>query len=178
MDQILRIKRPDTLNKGAPRLSTKQPNRIPWVTYYVVPCVTEEEIGKLFKTAWVIFPNKNLIQRLELEWLGLGRAGGPQVEKNTVTIAIQALHEVKACILVPTYITSKNRYAFQFSRRSFESWMSNFGDGFGKFYFLQDGKLKAACSYCPHNVHFMVHECSPGTESCRSRIKKGNQNVL
>lgn len=172
MDQILRIKRPDTYNRFNLK-NSKNPNRIPWTTYYVVPYVTEEELGKLFKTAWIIFPNRDLITSLTMEWIKVS-----EIDRDLSRIALTALQETKACILVPTYVTSKDCYAFQFSRRSFKNWASNFGEGFGKFYFLQDGKFKAACSYCPHNVHFLVHECSPGTETCRVRIKRGNTHVF
>jgi len=158
MDQILKIRRPDTLHpfKAMP----KTPNRIPWTTYYIVPYVTAPEISKLFKTAWVIFPTASVITTLTVEW--------NKIPSKHSYEARRALMGKTACIVVPTYVTSQQRYAFQYSTQSIKCKSSYFNGGFGQMYYLENNEFTEACSYCPRSVYHLVGECSPGTEKCRT----------
>lgn len=156
---VIRVKRPDCYTSH--RVSTLEPNRIPWNVYYIVTSTVFTELANLFKTAWVIFPSKNLSIIVKKE-------GTKEIEEYCDLL----LHG-NACIMVPTYVTREKKYAYQYSRKSVKTKSVTLGHGLGKFYFLENGIFEPPCTYCARSHRFIVGDCTPGTNSCLNNFWRG-----
>ena len=159
---ILCVKREDTYSRV--RISTNEPNRIPWDVYYVVPSIEEEVIAGLFRTAWVVYPSFSTVGIMYQEWRSTVRS--PYDKTDNIDNLRNLLLRNQACIVVPTYVTEKKRYAYQYARRAVRSRFTDTGKGLGKFYYLNYGAFEPACSYCYRASYFMTGSCTPGTNSC------------
>jgi hypothetical protein len=156
---IIRVKRPDRYTTH--RVSTLEPNRIPWNVYYIVTSTVFTELANLFKTAWVIFPSKNLSIIVKKE-------GTKEIEEYCDLL----LHG-KACIMVPTYVKHKKEYAYRYSRKSIKAKNTTLGQGLGKFYYLENGNFESPCLYCARSHYYLVGDCTPWTNSCLNNFWRG-----
>ena len=156
---ILRIKRPDRYTWQ--RVSSLEPNRVPWNVYYIVTSTARTELANLFKTAWVIFPSKNLAIIIKKE-------NAKDFEKYG-----DLLLQGQACIMVPTYVAKTQKYAYLYSRNSIRAKGATLGHDLGKFYFLENGIFEPPCLYCARSHHFLVGDCTPGTNSCLTNFWRG-----
>jgi hypothetical protein len=150
--EIIKVKRPDRYSSA--RISSLQPNRIPWNVFYIVVTTDREKISKLFKTAWIVFPTVELAYILRTE---------NHVPPNLMDW----------CIAIPTYITRYKQYAYQYSRNSVRSKNTTLGRGLGKFFYLENGVFLPPCFYCIRSAHFLVGDCTPGTDSCLTTFWRG-----
>lgn len=150
--RLTRIKRPDRYTYA--RISSLQPNRIPWNVFYIVENTDPKEISKLFKTAWVVFPSTEIAYVLR---------GENHIPPNLANW----------CIVIPTYVTQHKRYAYQYSRNSIRAKNTKLGKGLGKFYYLENGIFQPPCCYCVRSAHFLVGDCTPGTDACLTTFWRG-----
>jgi hypothetical protein len=170
---ILRINRPDRFSRV--HVSSKEPNRIPWNIYYIVPTVNEEELAKLFRTAWVVHPNTSTTSVITTEWAYSGHYPPATYIREELR---NLLYRNKACLVIPTYVNRDQYYAYQYARKATKAKATNLGTGLGKFYFLHEGKFEPACLYCPRSVYFLTGVCTPGTNSCISTYWRKNGAIV